>query len=115
MKPISKDEIYENISSFLRSRGIELKPGSYTHRLQQGCGLLADSINLSQEGYKRAKVEFERNLDRMRQVIHEQTAPKSGAARTESTGTPPKAKNSARKPSSRKTGGANHKAPKRKA
>ncbi|HWY74580.1 MAG TPA: hypothetical protein VN281_03130 [Verrucomicrobiae bacterium] len=78
MKPINKDEIYEHLSSFLKSRGIELKEGAYSRGIQQTCNFLADSINLSQEGVKRAKVEFDKSLDRMRQVIHERTAPRNG-------------------------------------
>jgi hypothetical protein len=78
MKPINKDEIYEHLSSFLKSRGIELKEGAYSRGIQTTCNFLADSINLSQEGVKRAKVEFDKSLDRMRQVIHEHTAPRNG-------------------------------------
>ena len=78
MKPINKDEIYEHLSSFLRNRGIELKEGAYSRGIQQTCNFLTDSINLSQEGVQRARVEFEKSLARMRQAIHERTAPKNG-------------------------------------
>ncbi len=80
MKPINKDEIYEHLNSFLKSRGIELKDGSYARGIQQTCDFLADSINLGQEGMQRAKAEFDKNMDRMRQVIHERTAPNRPAA-----------------------------------
>src|SRR5581483_10811624 len=80
MKPIAKDELYEHLNQFLKARGIELKEGSYSKQIQRGCTLLADTINLSQEGIERAKVGIERNLDRMRQVIHERTAPKAKAS-----------------------------------
>jgi hypothetical protein len=76
MKPIEKDELYQNLSGFLKAKGIELKEGSYAHGIQKSCGLLADAINLGQEGLEKAKVGIDRNLDRMRQVIHEKTAPK---------------------------------------
>ena len=89
MKPINKDEIYEHLSSFLRSRGIELKDGSYVRGIQQTCNFLTDSINFGQEGMQRAKVEFEKSLDRMRQVIHEHTGPRNSA------GEPPRAQSTA--------------------
>src|SRR5689334_5417046 len=81
MKPINKDELYEHLSGFLRARGVELKPGSYTQGIQKGCGLLTDTINMSQRGLQSAKVQLDKKLDRMRQVIHEKTAPKQPGAR----------------------------------
>jgi hypothetical protein len=79
MKPIQKDEIYEHISQFLKAKGIEMKDGSYPRGIQAGCSLLADAINLSQKGIKRAKTEIDKNVERVRQVIHEKTAPKPAA------------------------------------
>jgi hypothetical protein len=79
MKPIRKDELYENISQFLKDRGVELKEGSYTKSIHAGCSLLADAINLSQAGLERAKTEIEKQFDTVRQVIHEKTAPNKGA------------------------------------
>jgi hypothetical protein len=76
MKPIQKDEIYEHLSQFLKAKGVEMKDGSYPRGIQAGCSLLADAINLSQKGITRAKVEIDKNLERMRQAIHEKTAPK---------------------------------------
>ncbi len=76
MNPIQKDELYENISQFLKTKGIELKEGSYTKGIHAGCSLLADAINLSQTGIERAKVGIEKSLEQVRQVIHEKTAPK---------------------------------------
>lgn len=76
MKPIQKDELYENLGRFLKAKGIELQEGSYSRRIQRGCNLLADAINLSQKGLGKAKAEIDKGLDRMRQVIHEKTAPK---------------------------------------
>jgi hypothetical protein len=79
MKPIQKDELYEHLSQFLKAKGIEMKDGSYPRGIQAGCSLLADAINLSQKGITRAKVEIDKNLERMRQVIHEKTAPQPAA------------------------------------
>ena len=77
MKPIEKHELYENLRQFLKGKGIELTEGSYSKGIHAGCSLLADAINLSQTGLERAKNGIERNVDRVRQVIHEKTAPRS--------------------------------------
>jgi hypothetical protein len=76
MKPIQKDELYDHLAQFLKAKGIEMKDGSYPKAVQKGCSILADAINLSQKGLEEAKARIDRNLDRMRQVIHEKTAPK---------------------------------------
>ena len=82
MNPIQKDELYENISQFLKNKGIELTEGSYTKGIHAGCSLLADAINLSQTGIERAKAGIEKSLDQVRQVIHEKTAPKKPVSAT---------------------------------
>ena len=79
MKTIQKDELYENLSQFLKSKGIELTEGSYTKGVHAGCSMLADAINLSQAGLERARNEVEKRLDQVRQVIHESTAPRQAA------------------------------------
>jgi hypothetical protein len=79
MRPIQKDELYAHLSQFLKAKGVEMKDGSYPRSVQAGCSLLADAINLSQKGFERAKGEIDKNLERMRQVIHESTAPKAAA------------------------------------
>lgn len=102
MNPIQKDELYENISQFLRTKGIELKEGSYTKGIHAGCSLLADAINLSQTGIERAKSGIEKKLDQVRQVIHKKTAPKPPVSATP----PPsaaQAPNGKPKPTSRST------------
>jgi hypothetical protein len=90
MKTIAKDEIYQHLNSFLKGRGIELKKGSYAQAIQASCSLLTNAVNLSQESVERAKVELDKSLERMRQVIHEKTAPRSGSG--------PARKNAAEKP-----------------
>ena len=76
MKRIQKDELYEHLGQFLKSKGVELKEGSYTKGIHAGCSLLADAINLSQTGLERAKAGLDKKLDQVRQVIHEKTSPK---------------------------------------
>ncbi len=77
MKPIQKDELYQHLRGFLKNKGIEFKEGSYTKGIHAACSLLADAINLSQRGIERARTEIDKNVDRVRQVIHEKTAPKA--------------------------------------
>lgn len=92
MKPINKDELYEHLGGFLKSKGIELKDGSYAKRIQQGCSVLSDVINLGQSGIEKAKVGTEKKLDQLRQVIHEKTAPKTPAPAPQPATPPPAAK-----------------------
>jgi len=87
MKPIEKDELYENLRQFLKGKGLELTEGSYSKGIHAGCSLLADAINLSQAGIERAKNEIGKKVNQVRQVIHEKTAPRSArSARATSTG-----------------------------
>jgi hypothetical protein len=80
MKTLEKDELYQNLQGFLKAKGVELSAGSYAQKIQKSCGLLSDAINTSQQGLARAKVEIDKKLDQLRQVIHEKTAPVSAAA-----------------------------------
>jgi len=75
MKKIKKDELFSHLGDFLKSKGIELNEGSYTERIKQGCNLLGDSINATQETVSKAKVKVDAALDDLRQTIHERTAP----------------------------------------
>jgi hypothetical protein len=112
MKPIGKDEIYDHLTRFLKERGIEFRNGSYTERIQKGCTLLGDSINLSQEGLERAKAEIDRKLDEMRQVIHKRTAPKP-AGTPPTAETPPKTGKTAPKTSAKKSPPRSRKKPRK--
>jgi len=80
MRSINKDELYDNLREFLKTKGVSLQDGSYTRGIQAGCSFLADAINLSQAGLNRAKTQIEKQLDNARQIIHEKTAKRSGAA-----------------------------------
>ena len=75
MKKIERDELYEHLRGFLNSKGIALDAGSYAQRIHQGCNLLADAINATQNTVVRARAEVDRKLDQLRQSIHEATAP----------------------------------------
>src|SRR5581483_5671192 len=62
MKPLEKDELYQNVQQFLKNRGVELKQGSYSTGIEKSCALLSDAINLGQQGVNRAKLEFDKKL-----------------------------------------------------
>ncbi len=116
MSKINQDELFQHLSGFLKSKGIELQEGSYSTRIRKGCGLLTETINLTQETLGRAKSQVDAKLERMRQVIHEKTAPKtanrkagSGNPGRKADGAAQKAgaqKTGPRKPRARKAGGA---------
>jgi len=82
MKQLKQHEIYENLSGFLQTRGIEFKDGSYAQAIQKSCSFLTDIINLGQRGLCKARTEVDKNLDRVRQTIHQATTPKSAAKAT---------------------------------
>src|SRR5882724_8775255 len=115
MNPIQKDELYENISQFLKGKGIELTEGSYTKGIHAGCSLLADAINLSQTGIERAKAGLDKKLNQVRQVIHEKTAPKSGgkASQAPDGNTPPTAAETNRRAPKSKTGKSKVRSPRK--
>ncbi len=76
MKKIRQDELFQSLSGFLKSKGIEFKDGAYAQRIQQACGLLGETINATQVTAKKAKDQVDKRLDQLRQSIHEATAPK---------------------------------------
>lgn len=80
MKPLEQNEIFQNLSSFLKTRGIELRKGSYAQGIQKSCALLTNAINLGQESFGRAKGELDKTVEQIRRVIHEKTAPKARSA-----------------------------------
>ena len=92
MKTINKDELFRNLSGFLKSKGIELKEGSYSRRIEKGCGLLADVVNATQHAAKRAKAEVNKKLGQLRESIHEATAPKAAHSRPASSRPNPRPK-----------------------
>jgi len=80
MSQLNKDEMFGNLKEFLKSKGITMQEGSYTRRIRKGCGILSDSINLSQRAFSRAKSAVDTKLEQLREVIRKQTAPKPPAA-----------------------------------
>ncbi len=113
MKKIDQDELYQHLGTFLEKKGIEFKDGAYTQRVRQACKLLTDTINFAQSTVTKAKTKVDQRLERMRQTIHEKTAPKPAAAppaQAPADATPPpvgsaacecKAKPKARRPAKR--------------
>jgi hypothetical protein len=101
MKRIKKDEIFKNVTKFLKGRGVELTEGAYSARIQKGCSALTDIVNLSRDGLQRATTEIDKQLDHLRQAVHEATAPqpaeKSAAAKPSAkSGAKPAGKTSAK-------------------
>jgi hypothetical protein len=113
MSKIDKNELYQHLSGFLKSKGVELTAGSYSRRIEQGCGLLADAVNLSQRALTRTKTEVDKGLDRMRQTIHEKTAPKAPASQAAPQPPPGPAKTAMPRSSPRKGRTARGKASRR--
>src|SRR5438552_1852098 len=82
MNRIDEKELLQQLRGFFKSKGIELKEGVYTQGIQKGCELLADTVKLSQQAMERAKAQMDRQLDQMRRIIHERTAPKRPASQS---------------------------------
>jgi hypothetical protein len=100
MKTIKKDELYQGLSDFLKSKGIEFKDGAYTKRINRACDLLTDAVNETQKTVKRARIKVDEKLDQLRRSIHEATAPKPPPASPA-----PKNRAAGKKKSPSKTGG----------
>src|SRR5437763_12163200 len=113
MNKIDKDELFGHLSDFFKAKGIELQEGIYTKRLQQGCGLLAETVNLSQQAFERAKLEMDKHLEQMREIIHQQTAPKRPPTQPQSA-PGAQGKTSRPKPSAKKASKAKNSTSKRK-
>jgi hypothetical protein len=115
MNKVNQDELYQNLNDFLKSKGIELKAGSYADRIRKGCNLLTEVVNLTDEALKKAKARVDEKLDEMRQTIHEKTAPKPpkmpaapapppGPAKAAAAGPAKRAKRKTRKPAAKRRG-----------
>jgi len=78
MKKIDDKELFQHLSAFLKGKGVHLLEGAFTQSVQKGCEILADTVNLSQQAMERAREQMEKQIDQMRQVVHERTAPKRG-------------------------------------
>ena len=87
MKTIKKNELFQNLSGFLKAKGIEFKDGAYSQRINSACDLLTDAINDTNKTVKRAKTKIGQGLDQLRESIHQATAP----------GAPPKSAPNAKK------------------
>lgn len=111
MKPIAENELFQNLSAFLKSKGLELTEGSYAKGLRKSCSLLTKAINLGQGSLEKAKVELDKTCDHLRQVIHEKTAPKPPpvSPQPKPAPQPPKAGKTARPKAAKSSG---QKAPK---
>ena len=107
MSDIKKEEVFGNLKSFLKSKGIEVQEGSYAEGIRKGCEILTDTVNMSQRAIVRAKDAVDKGLDQVRQTVHEKTAPKAkpaaSAKATASSTSQTRAKSSTGKTASTKT------------
>jgi hypothetical protein len=106
MSDIKKEEMFGNLKSFLKSKGIDIQDGSYANGIRKGCDILTDTVNMSQRAFDKAKVVVDKGLDQARQTVHEYTAPKAKAASaktTASASSETRTKSTAGKTSSAKT------------
>jgi hypothetical protein len=105
MNKINKEEMFGNLKSFLKSKGIDIQEGTYAEGIRKGSEILTDTVNLSQRALVRAKGAMDKGLDQVRQTVHERTAPKTpnAANQTTSAANPNRAKASAGKTASAKT------------
>ena len=106
-KKLNKDELYQNMESFLKSKGIEIKDSEFFgSTLKKGCRILTEGINQAQTAIETAKTTMEDQLEKAREVIHRKTAPKGSQKKAEasvSSGDVKKKKSRAKKPSAKKT------------
>jgi hypothetical protein len=89
MKTIGSEEIFDTVSQFLKTKGVELTEGAYSRRFRKGCSLLTDAINHTQSGLQKAKTGVDRKLDEVRRIIHEKTAPPTPEPATQPAPPPP--------------------------
>jgi len=89
MKTINQDELFQNVKQFLQGRGVDLKEGSYTRRLQQCCGLLTDVVNTTNRTVSRACAEVDRKLKEVRETIRRRPGGR-GSKPGEDVDAPPK-------------------------
>lgn len=93
MSEIKKEEMFGNLKSFLKSKGIEIQEGSYASGIRRGCDILTDTVNMSQRAFERTKTVVGQGLNQARQTVHEYTAPKAENKKAEAkTKTTPKKK-----------------------
>jgi hypothetical protein len=85
MSDIKKEEMFGNLRSFLKSKGIDIQEGSYANGIRRGCDILTDTVNMSQRAFDRTKTVVEQGLDQARQTVHEYTAPKAKTGGAKST------------------------------
>jgi hypothetical protein len=85
MKKLRQNDLFNHIDQFLKDKGIEIREAApLGSRLKTGCQLLTETINNAQGALGKARDHMDDHLDKMRNIIHEKTAPKKTSK------TPPK-------------------------
>jgi hypothetical protein len=81
MKKLRQNDLFKHIDQFLKDQGIEIREAApLGSRLKTGCQLLTDTINNAQSTLGKARDHMDDHLDKMRNIIHEKTAPKKASA-----------------------------------
>ena len=102
MKKLRQNDLFKHSDQFLKDKGIEVRESApLGSTLKTGCQILTDTINHAQVTLEKARGQMDGQLDKMRSIIHEKTAPRRKSA-TE-TQAKPKAKRSKKKASKKST------------
>ena len=81
MKKLRQNDLFNHIDQFLKDKGIEIREAApLGSRLKTGCQLLTETINHAQGTLGKARDHMDDRLDKMRNIIHEKTAPKKASA-----------------------------------
>jgi hypothetical protein len=75
MKTLKKNELLGHVTNFLKNKGIVLEEGSASTKLKTGCEAITGIINQGNRSIKNVQKEVTAGVDKVRQVIHESTAP----------------------------------------
>lgn len=75
MKTLKKNELLGHVTNFLKTKGIVLEDGSASTKLKTGCETITGIINQGNRSLKNVQKEVTAGVDKVRQVIHEKTAP----------------------------------------
>ena len=81
MKKLRQNDLFKHIDKFLKDQGIEIREAApLGSRLKTSCQILTDTINHAQGTLGKARDHMDDHLDKMRNIIHEKTAPRKPSA-----------------------------------
>ena len=80
MKNIDHNDLFRHVSGYLESKGVQLQDGDYARRLREGCRVLAGIANRTQSTVDTVRIKVDDGVDRLRQFVHEKTAPRPASS-----------------------------------